>query len=72
MNKMYKQCSYTCKIYGNKPLLSYVEFKNNYPMYMYVFPTQKQDRDVFSTGASINIYLNKTTATEYKMNCCIS
>ena len=40
------------KIYGNEPYSSYVEFKNNYPMY--VFPTQKQDRDVFSTGASIN------------------
>ena len=33
---------------------------------MYVFPTQKQDRDVFSVGATINLYINKTTATEYK------
>ena len=62
--EMYKQYSYTCKIYGNEPLLSYVEFKNNYPMY--VFPTQKQDRDVFSVGATINLYINKTTPTEYK------
>ena len=56
-DEMYKQYSYACKIYGNEPLLSYVEFKNNYPMY--VFPTQKQDRDVFSSGASINIYIKK-------------
>ena len=62
--EMYKQYSYTCKIYGNEPLLSYVEFKDNYPMY--VFPTQKQDRDVFSAGATINLFINKTTATEYK------
>ena len=62
--EMYKQYSYTCKIYGNEPLLSYVEFKDNYPMY--VFPKQKQDRDVFSVGATINLYINKTTPTEYK------
>ena len=62
--EMYKQYSYTCKIYGNEPLLSYVEFKDNYPMY--VFPTQKQDRDVFSAGATTNLFINKTTATEYK------
>ena len=35
---------------------------------MYVFPTQKQDRDVFSTGASINFYIKKTGATAYKWN----
>ena len=63
-DEMYKQYSYACKIYENELLLSYVEFKNNYPMY--VFPTQKQDRDVFSTGASINFYIKKSTATEYK------
>ena len=33
---------------------------------MYVFSTQKQDRDVFSSGASINIYLKKSTATAYR------
>ena len=62
--EMYKQCSYICKIYGNEPLLGYIEFKNIYPMY--VFSPQKQDRDVFSTGASINFYLNKSTNTDYK------
>ena len=54
---LYKQYSNAYKIYGNEPLLSYYEFIKNYPMY--VFSTQKQDRDVFSSGASINIYLKK-------------
>ena len=63
-DEIYKQYSYTCKIYGNEPLLSYVEFKNYYPMY--VFPTQKQDRDVFSAGATINLYVTKSTDDEYK------
>ena len=54
-DEMYKQYSYTCKIYGNEPLLSYAEFKNNYPMY--VFPKQNQDRDVFNAGATINLYI---------------
>ena len=52
------------KIYGNKPLLLYYEFIKNYPMY--VFSTQKQDRDVFSSGVSINIYLKKSSATAYR------
>ena len=65
-DEMYKQYSQACKIYGNEPLLSYLEFTKNYPMY--VFPTQKQDRDVFSTGASINFYIKKTGATAYKWN----
>ena len=65
-DEMYKQYSQTCKIYGNEPLLSYLEFTKNYPMY--VFPTQKQDRDVFSTGASINFYIKKTGAVAYKWN----
>ena len=30
---------------------------------MYVFSTIKQDRDVFSTGATINFYLKKTGNT---------
>ena len=60
---LYKHYSDTCKIYGNEPLLSYYEFMKNYPMY--VFSTQKQDRDVFSSGASINIYVKKTSATAY-------
>ena len=33
---------------------------------MYVFPTQKQDIDVFSAGATINLYINKSISTEYK------
>ena len=28
-DEMYKHYSYNCKIYGNEPLLSYAEFKNN-------------------------------------------
>ena len=62
--EMYKRYSYACKIYGNEPLLSYLEFKNNYPMY--VFPTQKQDRDVFSNGADINFHVKKTGNIVYK------
>ena len=61
---LYKQYSNTCKIYGNEPLLTYYEFMKNYPMY--VFSSIKQDRDVFSSGASINIYVKKTTATAYR------
>ena len=61
---LYKQYSIACKIYGNEPLLSYYEFIKNYPMY--VFSTQKQDRDVFSSGASINIYLKKSNAVTYR------
>ena len=61
---LYKQYSNACKIYGNEPLLSYYEFIKNYPMY--VFSTQKQDRNVFSSGASINIYLKKSSATAYR------
>ena len=61
---LYKQFSNTCKIYGNEPLLSYYEFIKNYPMY--VFSTKKQDRDVFSSGASINIYLKKSSDTAYR------
>ena len=68
--EMYKQYSYTCKIYGNVPLLSYVEFKNNYPMC--VFLTQKQDREVFSAGATINLYVTKSTATEYNWTVVFS
>ena len=35
---------------------------------MYAFNTIGQDRDVFSTGASINFYLKKTGNTAYKWN----
>ena len=42
----------------------YYAFIKNYPMY--VFSTQKQDRDVFSSRASINIYLKKSSATAYR------
>ena len=42
---LYKQYSNACKIYGNEPLLSYYSFIKNYPIY--VFSTQKQDRDYF-------------------------
>ena len=58
---LYKQYSNACKIYGNEPLLSYYEFIKNYPMY--VFSTQKQDRDVFSSGAS---NLKKSNDTAYR------
>ena len=34
---------------------------------MDVFSTQKEDRDGFSSGASINFYLKKTSATAYIM-----
>ena len=61
---LYKQYSDACKIYGNEPLLSYYGFVKNYPMC--VFSSQKQDRDVFSSGASINIYLKKSSATAYR------
>ena len=61
---LYKQYSNTYKIYGNEPLLLYYEFIKNYPMY--VFSTQKQDRDVFSSGASINIYVKKSSDTTYR------
>ena len=33
---------------------------------MYAFSTQKQDRDVFSSGASINICLKKSSDTAYR------
>ena len=33
---------------------------------MYVFSTQKQDRGIFSSGASINIYLKKSSDTTYR------
>ena len=61
---LYKQYSNACKIYGNEPLLSYYSLIKNYPMY--VFSTQNQDRDVFSSRASKNIYLKKSSATTYR------
>ena len=34
---------------------------------MFVFSTQKQDRDVFSSGARIKIYLKKSSDTAYRL-----
>ena len=47
-------------------LLAYQELLCFALLHNNIFPTQKQDTDVFSTGATINLYLNKSTDTEYK------
>jgi hypothetical protein len=59
----YKNYIKACKSNLIDPMLSYLEFRLLYPMY--VFETNKQDIDLWSNCISVNIHIHKDTATQF-------
>ena len=57
-NELYRNYKNMSELFGNIPQFEYADFSRNYPIFC--FDLSAHQEDLFKTGVSINIYIEKT------------